>query len=511
MTYINSACWVFGGVNEAGTYMNDLHRLELPSAAAGEDAQAAALTWSEIKPTGEIPTPRAGAILLTLGKHTGAIPLSLHGHHLPVTGVEKLLLFGGIGPNGVNNDLYVLDLATSQSAPLWRKVSASGSGGPGRHHAAHCVLTQSDGSHPRLLISGGEGADGSKVRSTVMLDLSTWTWAQVDVHAGSEVELARGGSAGFVQSGRAALFGGATENGPDAQTLLFHPAEQHNPAIPVTRTLVDAKSTLPAGRSNFTLTTCRADGVVLRDEYMPNTLAPGATQNYLGAMHKRGSRLSLLDRRASGGVYGGSTAPPDEPGTDGPVDSVATCAILIGGTSDLSGEQRFGDVWRIVLDDDDDDAPEELHAAPESGRVYYQLLLAAQNGQSAPHARADHAAVAIPTTSQQQQQQQPKEPQQVEGRPGSTSDAAPGESTSATVAAGSTAVSSGCSVTSRILVFGGSAGGGRCLNDVHILEVSWCRDDLPTFSGETHPPGYQPNETTQAVQLANANSCCTIQ
>lgn len=79
---LGSTAFVFGGADNERRPLDSLVVLDLDSAA-----------WTEVQPDGELPTGRSGATLVA------------------DAGRDRLLLFGGIGPDDPLGDLWQLDLA----------------------------------------------------------------------------------------------------------------------------------------------------------------------------------------------------------------------------------------------------------------------------------------------------------------------------------------------------------------------------------------------------------------
>lgn len=444
--YCNGAVWLVGGVDDKGQFLNDLYKLDL--APGG-------LRWEQVQAEGDVPSPRAGHILLPLGKHTGAIPLSLHGHSIPVDKVDKLLLAFGVGSAGASNELFVLDLA--QNPPRWHLVHASGPTVAARHHPQHCFLALADGSRARLMVQGGEDG-GSQLNDMFSLDLGTWTWERSDVHlindAANDVMFRSSGAAIGRRGGTQLLvFGGEGQSSLRNDCLQIKTAEQFNPSCDASPAKFAPATILPAARCLFSCSTLRSDGRVLVEEELPNTLAPGAVQSHLGANpetreeDEEAKRVFGPGSTANGGNGVGGTAFIEQPGQRGSLqrrptvtqllDSVTLYSFLIGGCQSLKKELRFNDVWMM--------------SSSKDGAVSFKQISA--DGPK-PLARADFAAVVLPADESLGLE--------VEGaanmRGGSSDD---GES--------SAGGSRGC--IGRILIIGGSVAPSACTADVQMMEV----------------------------------------
>jgi N-acetylneuraminic acid mutarotase len=151
----------------------------------------AANTWAELRPTGDLPSARAGHSMV----------------YDPTSG--KVLLFGGLGPNGVVNDTWAYDPVTNS----WAELNPLGDV-PSARYGQDMVYDPTSG---RMLlfwgkhtegdifagaefIYGGEAALGLLVTDTWAYDPAANTWAQL-LPAG-DLPSARSGHAMVYDPGR---------------------------------------------------------------------------------------------------------------------------------------------------------------------------------------------------------------------------------------------------------------------------------------------------------------------
>ncbi|KAI3782233.1 hypothetical protein L2E82_12271 [Cichorium intybus] len=136
----------------------------------------------------------------------GSPPPGRWGHTLSCVNGSNLVLFGGCGPQGLLNDVFLLDL--DAKVPTWREISGLAPPIPRSWHSS-CTL---DGT--KLIVSGGCADSGVLLSDTFLLDLSIEKpiWREIPV---SWTPPSRLGHTLSVYGGRKILmFGGLAKSGP---------------------------------------------------------------------------------------------------------------------------------------------------------------------------------------------------------------------------------------------------------------------------------------------------------
>jgi dynein heavy chain len=112
-------------------------------------------------------------------KCVGAAPSKRSGHSISIVG-DQLYMFGGNDfrrPPGPNNDLYKLDMSSSEY--FWSKIEpAAGAKWPEArsHHTA--VVFEDGGASPKIIIFGGFRSSSIRYNDVWILDTATDSWEQ---------------------------------------------------------------------------------------------------------------------------------------------------------------------------------------------------------------------------------------------------------------------------------------------------------------------------------------------
>lgn len=128
----------FGGC-VGSNFMNDAYILDITQKEP---------VFHMVEQTGDVPSPRA--------RHAMAINKAQ----------DKVYVFGGIGPNGLLNDLYELELASMN----WKLLSGDESGIVPRQQSCAAILND------KLFIFGGVPEDDSIVQPMSVFDLELNQW-----------------------------------------------------------------------------------------------------------------------------------------------------------------------------------------------------------------------------------------------------------------------------------------------------------------------------------------------
>ncbi|XAR49121.1 hypothetical protein NMG60_11032193 [Bertholletia excelsa] len=138
VTLVRSSLVIFGGQDSKGSFLNDLHILDLET-----------MTWNAIDAVGVPPSPRSG-------------------HAATVHADRYLLIFGGGSNATCFNDLHVLDLQVME----WSRPTQQGEiPGP---RAGHAGVTIGENWY---IVGGGDNRIG--LTETVVLNMSTLVWSIV--------------------------------------------------------------------------------------------------------------------------------------------------------------------------------------------------------------------------------------------------------------------------------------------------------------------------------------------
>ena len=138
---------LYGGYGDDGP-IGDLWRLDVGGATAtaeGADGDGAGASthasWSQLEPTGDIPTARSGHSLVGLGQDT-------------------FLLFGGVGTNMEGfNDLHLLDASTARWTRVEPQDPGSGGGAPSPRYNHRAIVLDDWGGAAAMMVTGGFTTD----------------------------------------------------------------------------------------------------------------------------------------------------------------------------------------------------------------------------------------------------------------------------------------------------------------------------------------------------------------
>jgi hypothetical protein len=119
---------VFGGAS-SGALQDDLWALDL---TPGNES------WILLKPSGEVPPPRAFHTAIGDGEH------------------DRMIVFGGLGSTGSLSDTWALDLISGSEA--WQSLAPAGSIPPSRR--SHSAVYDYDAGNSRMIVFGGAGSGG---------------------------------------------------------------------------------------------------------------------------------------------------------------------------------------------------------------------------------------------------------------------------------------------------------------------------------------------------------------
>jgi N-acetylneuraminic acid mutarotase len=210
----------------------------------------AANVWTDLKPAGAVPSPRALASMVydPMGKKVilfggmdntrgyndtwsydpatnkwtklkpgGTLPAKRGGYAMTYDAVRRqVLLFGGMGETAVFNDTWSYDPA----ANTWTKVKVAGTVPSARYG----MSMEYDAVSETVILFGGESEDESLLNDTWSYDPAAKTWTKADTQF--TIPSARvGASMGYDPTNRAViLFGGAGDTGIMNDTWAFQNA-----------------------------------------------------------------------------------------------------------------------------------------------------------------------------------------------------------------------------------------------------------------------------------------------
>jgi N-acetylneuraminic acid mutarotase len=153
---VDTTIYSYGGYNSDTGFLDDTYSLDTDTT-----------TWTKMKVTGEKPAPRAACGLCATEEKVmvfgGVVQNAINGQQnqegatsIPVRSrhVEKL---------EVNNEFYELILATGE----WRSVRDSGDRPAPRYGHTLAAVEQ------KVILFGGEGADGAKLADLHVFDMGT--------------------------------------------------------------------------------------------------------------------------------------------------------------------------------------------------------------------------------------------------------------------------------------------------------------------------------------------------
>jgi hypothetical protein len=168
---------MFGGSNDLGVPLNDLWAYD-----------AAANSWTEVKPTGVLPPTRSGHAMV----------------YDPVA--HRLITFGGRGAAGVPlNDTWAYDAA----ANTWTELKPAGTLPPTR--SGHAMVY--DPVTHRLIIFGGRSDSGAPLDDTWAYDPTAITWTELKPSGTLPAARSWYSMAYDPASGRLIMFGGQDSAG----------------------------------------------------------------------------------------------------------------------------------------------------------------------------------------------------------------------------------------------------------------------------------------------------------
>eukprot|EP00850_Spirogloea_muscicola_P025192 SM002412S08203 [mRNA] locus=s2412:2:1631:- [translate_table: standard] len=207
-TVVGQVAVIFGGINDFGTRLSD--------------------TWV----CSDFQAPGTGRSSSWEKLEVGASPSPRGAHAACYAGAQRVLMYGGIGPDGVRlDDMWILDLA--EDLPTWREATAwlrsqtrSGTsvarrlcvlqveypGGPSAR-SGHTITWLGN---RRVLLFGGRGTKFDVLSDTWLLDLSPWSagggWVELRALGApsllSQPSPRAGHSATPIFGGRVLVFGG---------------------------------------------------------------------------------------------------------------------------------------------------------------------------------------------------------------------------------------------------------------------------------------------------------------
>lgn len=155
----------FGGRDSWGTFLNDTAFLEC--LGGNRSCQ-----WQDPVGTLNRPGPRA---------YAGAV------RH---DGVNSVVLYGGDGPEGAYDDVWVLDPCAGSAQP-WERAFVSGTAPAARSRHTMTLVAASGAESESVLIVGGRSAGGeplADVARLVLVDIGQYRWESVPVATGPNAE-----------------------------------------------------------------------------------------------------------------------------------------------------------------------------------------------------------------------------------------------------------------------------------------------------------------------------------
>ena len=238
-TAVGSQLVMFGGMSLSGTYLNDLHTLDLdcqqiyrPKSFKKASCQDKMFIWYESNVSGDFPCPRAAhsavawnSFLVVFGGNSGQcflndlhlfnldtskwsrvetkgeLPLPRSGHTATIFRDCFMYVFGGMTHDGPSSDFFALDLSTM----TWFRPQTFGT--PPRPRMGHVAARIVD----RYLIIFGGGTIDKVFDDLHIFDTEKCTWRRGS-DTGS-VPQSRAGHSCCVIDERLFIFGGANAEG----------------------------------------------------------------------------------------------------------------------------------------------------------------------------------------------------------------------------------------------------------------------------------------------------------
>eukprot|EP00993_Chasmostoma_nieuportense_P001608 NODE_2474_length_1166_cov_44.652551_g2358_i0.p1 GENE.NODE_2474_length_1166_cov_44.652551_g2358_i0~~NODE_2474_length_1166_cov_44.652551_g2358_i0.p1 ORF type:complete len:360 (+),score=20.34 NODE_2474_length_1166_cov_44.652551_g2358_i0:1-1080(+) len=134
--------------------------------------------WTKVQVEGQIPCPRRG--------------------HTAIIWRDKMILFGGCGNRKISNSVFEYEF----NVRVWRRVDCFGDVPSKRY--GHTAVGHQD----RMIVFGGFKNNGSGFDDTMLLDLPTKHWKQLQFPI-ETIPHRRGGHTASLHEGRMLMFGGS--------------------------------------------------------------------------------------------------------------------------------------------------------------------------------------------------------------------------------------------------------------------------------------------------------------